>query len=77
MKKVKLTAEEINSLKGIYELQKKANDYAQESKLKMAQFWYDFNKRVGPGAYSLNTKELCVMELDHEEQIKEQQNHKG
>ena len=68
MKKIKLTEDEIDSLKGIYELQKKENDFQQESKLKLQEFWFKFNKKLGPGNYSLNTKELEVLENEHRDE---------
>ena len=64
MKKIKLTESEIESLRVLYECQKKANDYNLEGKLKMAQFWFDFNKRKGPGSYRLDSKTLVVLELE-------------
>ena len=73
MKKVKLTQEEEERIKEISELQRKASLLKLECDKKMAEFWYDFQARMGGGNYSLDPIAGEIWQKTFDETIKEQQ----
>jgi hypothetical protein len=72
MKKVKLTQEEEERIKELCELKRKAGLLNLECEKKLAEFWYDFQTRMGGGNYSLNPATGEIWQKTFEETLKEQ-----
>ena len=56
MKKAILTQEEKENIKEILELQNKAGSLKLEIDKKIADFWYNFQSRMGGGSYVLDSQ---------------------
>ena len=72
MKKVNLNQEEEERIKEICEIQRKTGLLRLESEKKLAEFWYDFQTRMGGGNYSLNPATGEIWQKTFEETLKEQ-----
>ena len=76
MKKVSLTQEEKDKVKEIKVLQQKMAMLKLEYDKKTADFWYDFQRRQGGGAFSLDVPNGIVWKLSSKEIMERQQHQK-